>query len=198
MEQLVILVIIALVSLVNWLMQKASEKRKAKGERKVERQEAKRSSRRNIYTQGPPEPAPRGPAPAKGGKDPFKELMDALGLPPDEEPPEPSFFPEDAEFIPHGTEPEPPPLPEPSVKQVPRASAWKPPATPRRPDRKTMQLASAFAAGETPGETPYRGQTLRGLLEGRDMQRKAVVVAEILGTPRGLAPPSALRTCGHL
>lgn len=193
MEQLVILVIIALVSLVNWLMQKSAEKRKAKGERKVERQEAKRTSRRNIYTQGPPEPVPRGPAPAKGGKDPFQELMDALGLPSDEEPPEPSFFPEDAEFIPHGSEPEPPPLPEP-----PPVAAWKPPAAPRRPDRKTMQLASAFAAGEDPGEAPYRGQTLRALLAGRDMQRKAVVLAEILGTPRGLAPKEALMTQGHL
>jgi hypothetical protein len=27
---------------------------------------------------------------------------------------------------------------------------------------------------------------LRGLLSGRDAQRKAVVLAEILGTPRGL------------
>jgi len=198
MEQLVILVIIALVSLVNWLMQKSAEKREARGERKVARRETKRTTRRNIYTQGPAEtpPAERPrPVPA-GGKDPFQELMDALGLPADEAAPEPDFFPEGAEFIPHGQEPAPPPLPEPVVAPA-RAAVRKQPK-PKRPDRRTTELASAFAAsGEEPGQT-YRGASVRDLLAGRDSQRKAVILTEILGTPRGLAAPSALMTRGHL
>ena len=54
MEQLVLLVVIGLISLVNWLMQKAAEKRE---QAQLERQ-AKRESKRNVYTQ----PAPAAPA----------------------------------------------------------------------------------------------------------------------------------------
>ena len=67
MEQLVLLVIIGLISLVNWLMQKAAEKREAAGQKRAERREVKRETRRNVYTQGPSAPAParqRGRAPA--------------------------------------------------------------------------------------------------------------------------------------
>jgi hypothetical protein len=201
MEQLVILLIIGLISLVNWLMQKAAEKREARAGRRVEKREVKRETRRNIYTQpapaAPAPPARRGPA----GRDPFKDLMDALGLPPEETPPgpvvaEPDFFPEDAEFIPF-EEAAPPPLPEPVVVPA-RVTARKPPAKPKRPDRRATELASAFAAfGEEPGPT-YRGSSVRDLLDSRDSKRKAVILAEILGTPRGLAASSALMTRGHL
>jgi hypothetical protein len=56
----------------------------------------------------------------------------------------------------------------------------------RRPDEKTARLASAFAAVEEQPAAVYRGSNIRQLLAGRDSQRKAVVLAEILGTPRGL------------
>jgi len=201
MEQLVILLIIGLISLVNWLMQKAAEKREARAGRRVEKREVKRETRRNIYTQpAPATPAPtarRGPA----GRDPFKDLMDALGLPPEETPPgpvvaEPDFFPDDAEFIPF-EETAPPPLPEPVVVPA-RVTARKSPVKPKRPDRRTTELASAFAAiGEEAGPT-YRGSSVRDLLDSRDSKRKAVILAEILGTPRGLAASSALMTRGHL
>jgi hypothetical protein len=185
MEQLVLLVIIGLISLVNWLMQKAAEKREAAGQKRAERREVKREARRNVYTQGPSAPAParRTGAP---GSDPFKELMDALGLPSDEAPPPPvvrraEVF-EEEEFA-SVEEAAPPPIPQPEAK-TPR---WRAPAV-RRPDEKTAQLASAFAAvGEEPAST-YRGSSVRDLLAGRDSQRKAIVLAEILGTPRGLAP----------
>ncbi len=42
MEQLVILVIIGLISLVNWLMQKAAEKREVAKTKRVEKREVKR------------------------------------------------------------------------------------------------------------------------------------------------------------
>jgi hypothetical protein len=198
MEQLVILLIIGLISLVNWLMQKAAEKREARTERRVEKREVKREARRNIYTQ----PAPRTePRQAPTGRDPLKDLMDALGLPAEEAPPgsvvaEPDFFPDDAEFIPF-EETKPPPLPEPVVTPA-RVTARKLPAKPKRPDRRTTELASAFAAiGEETGKT-YRGSSVRDLLSGRDSQRKAIILAEILGSPRGLAASSALMARGHL
>ena len=42
MEQLVLLVVIGLISLVNWLMQKAAEKREAAKSARVDKREVKR------------------------------------------------------------------------------------------------------------------------------------------------------------
>ena len=195
MEQLVILIIIGLISLVNWVMQKAAEKREAAETKRTERREVKREARRNVYTQ----PAPAAPPVAhrRGAeRDPFKDLMDALGLPSDQLPPPPvtagEVFQEE-EFA-SMEEPAPPPVPEPVAPKQPR---WQAPSV-QRPDEKTARLASAFAAvGEKPAST-YRGSNLRDLLASRDSQRKSVVLAEILGTPRGLAPAGALLTRGHL
>lgn len=185
MEQLVILIIIGLISLVNWVMQKAAEKREEAQTKRVEKREVRREAKRNIYTQ----PAPAAPPAARRQtleRDPFKDLMDALGLPSDELPPPPvvrraEVF-EEEEFA-SVEEPAPPPLPRPEVK-TPR---WQAPSV-RRPDEKTAKLASAFAAvGEKPAPA-YGGSTVRDLLASRDSQRKAVILAEILGSPRGLAP----------
>lgn len=196
MEQLVILIIIGLISLVNWVMQKAAEKREEAGQKRTARREVKREARRNVYTQPAPAPAPtirRAPT----ERDPFKDLMDALGLPSDQLPPPPVVAEEvfqEEEFA-SLEEPAPPPLPKPApAKAAPR---WQAPSV-RRPDEKTARLASAFAAvGEKPAAV-YRGSGLRDLLSGRDSQRKAIILAEILGTPRGLATPAALMTRGHL
>ena len=187
MEQLVILIIIGLISLVNWLMQKAAEKREAAGQKRAERREVKREARRNVYTQGVPAPAPtvrRAPA----ERDPFKELMDALGLPSDEAPPPPVVAREpfhEEEFA-SMEEPAPPPVLQQPAAPKPRPR-WQAPSV-HRPDAKTAQVASAFAAVEEAPAASYRGSGLRALLSGRDSQRKAIVLAEILGTPRGLAP----------
>jgi hypothetical protein len=185
MEQLVILIIIGLISLVNWVMQKAAEKREAAELKRVEKRETKREAKRNIYTQPAPaaRPVARRASPAR---DPFKELMDALGLPSDEMPPHPVARPaqvfEEEEFA-SVEETAPPPVPQVlAEKKTPR---WQAPAV-QRPDEKTARLASAFASVEEEPEPVYRGSSLRGLLSGRDAQRKAVVLAEILGTPRGL------------
>jgi hypothetical protein len=181
MEQLVLLVVIGLISLVNWLMQKAAEKRE---QAQLERQ-AKRESKRNVYTQ--PAPAtPARPAHRAAGpvQDPFKELMDALGLPSDQLPPPPvtrrEEIVEEEEFA---SAEEAPPLPErrPEI----RTPRWQPPAV-RRPDEKTARLASAFAAVEEKPAAARRGTKLQDLLSNRDSQRQAVILAEILGTPRGL------------
>jgi len=185
MEQLVILIIIGLISLVNWVMQKAAEQREAAKMKRAENRETKREAKRNIYTQ----PAPAAPPVARRAsaeRDPFKELMDALGLPTDEMPPPPvarrtQVF-EEEEFT-SAEEAAPPPvaqvLPE---KKTPR---WQAPSV-QRPDEKTARLASAFASVGEKQEPVYRSSSMRGLLAGRDAQRKAVVLAEILGTPRGL------------
>jgi hypothetical protein len=139
-------------------------------------------------------------APAE--RDPFKDLMDALGLPSDETPPgpvvaEPASI-EEEEFA-SLEAPAPPPLPKPpSTKPRGRAAAWHPPARGAQPDEKMKQLASAFVALDEASPETWRGGNVRSLLANSSSQRKAVILSEILGTPRGLARPDALMTRGHL
>jgi hypothetical protein len=140
---------------------------------------------------------------APAARDPFKDLMDALGLPADGAPPgpvvaEPDYF-EEEEFS-SLEAPAPPPLPPKSEVTKPRvkAAAWHPPVRGAQPDEKTRQLASAFAALDDASPETWRGGNVRSLLANSSSQRKAVILSEILGTPRGLANASALMTRGHL
>lgn len=184
MDQLVLLVVIGLISLINWVMQKAAEKRE---QAKLEREE-REAGKQSVYRQPPP---PRRAAERRARtpqQDPLKELMEALGLPPEAMAPppvvpraEPQFEEEFASL-----EEAPPPLPS-AAAEKPR---WQPPSV-RRPDEKTAKLASAFAAKEkAPAEKP-RPASVRGLLSDRTSKRHAVVLAEILGPPRALQPAGA-------
>lgn len=185
MDQLVLLVIIGLISLVNWVMQKAAEKRE---QAQLER-EARRETGRNIYTQKPKQEisARRAASP----RDPLKELMDALGLPPDAVNPPPlakRIAPEpEEEFA--SLEELPPPIQRQTRKQA-VAPRWQPPSV-RRPDEKMARLASAFAAKEKSTAEKPRPASARGLLADRASKRHAVVLAEILGPPRALQPAGA-------
>ena len=199
MEQLVLLVVIGLISLINWVMQQAAERREAAKTKRVEKRDLKRETRRNVYTQPAPAPTARR---AAAERDPFKDLMDALGLPADEAPPRPVVARhgdfEEEEFA-SLEAPAPPALPEPVVtKPRGKAASWHPPARRAQPDEKTKQLASAFAALEDASPETWRGGNVRSLLANSSSQRKAVILSEILGTPRGLARTDALMTRGHL
>lgn len=187
MEQLVILVIIGLISLVNWLLQKSAEKRElAKMKREAAEQDA---ASRGVRPQGRMEPVARRES-ARPGQDPMRELMEALGLPAEAAAPPPvvarsASVEEREEFA---SAEQPPPLPRKAA--APRVSAaWQPPPRRPRPDAKTERLASAFSAiGQGPTREEKRSVGLRGLLATETGRRQAVILAEILGTPRGLAP----------
>ncbi len=185
MEQLVILIIIGLISLVNWALQKSAEKREqAKLQREAQRG-GKDEGRRNVYTQ--PQPVRTKKLRRPPEQDPFKELMEALGLPPDElRPPVPPRLPKpdfDEEEMHSMEEPVPPPVTRsPSVR-------WHA----KKPDDQTAKLASAFAASEhRPTRDAARAGTRNALLSSRASQRQAVILAEILGPPRALAPERAV------
>ena len=186
MEQLVLLVIIGLISLINWVMQKAAEKRE---QAKLERA-GRREAEQSVYRKRREAPAPSS-RPAAPTQDPFKELMDALGLPADAEMPPPvarRAAPEpEEEFV--SLEEEPPPLP---ARPAPAAERprWQPPRV-LRPDEKTAQLASAFAAKEKDSPGGVQPSSVRALLADRSSKRHAVVLAEILGQPRALRPFAA-------
>lgn len=185
MEQLVILIIIGLISLVNWVVQKSQEKR---GQAKVRRGE-EQEARRNIYTQPSPKPAARR-HPVAPAQDSFRELMEALGLPSGEAPPvihreaAPPPLVEAEEFA-SMEEAAPPRQPQVSRKQQPKRR--------RQPDEKEAQLASAFTSQEGKAR-PWRSpddRSIRSLLSDRVSQRRAVILAEILGSPRGLRHPES-------
>jgi len=153
-EQLVILLVIGIISLVNWLMQRSAEIRE---QRKAE------AERLGIPEGNPFQPAEEKPA-AKPtpGKDPAREmrkLMEALGLPlEDEEPPVHRELP---------SAPELPPLP---------AYQPKPPA-----EKPAGQFFTpAFAAHPLPVAPTALSQALRT----RDGVRQAIILREILGPPK--------------
>jgi len=156
MEQLVILVVIGLISLVNWLIQRSAEIRE---QRKQERE-----------SRGIPEGDPfrqeekvsgEFPPPIADPAGEMRKLMEALGIPletgeaPRPEPREPAA---------------PPQLPPPVVLVPSARPAVEKPTSPSAP---TSQLGSAPRTG-----------TLRNSLHSRDSVRQAVILREILGPPK--------------
>lgn len=187
MDQLVLLVIIGLISLINWVMQKAAEKREQAKLERAEREEGKQS----VYRQPPPQKRVAGRRARAPQQDPLKELMEALGLPPEAAAPQPvaprtAAEPEE-EFA--SLESAPPPVPQ-SAPVAPKPR-WQPSSV-RRPDEKTARLASAFAAKEKSSAEVTKPAAVRSLLADRASRRNAVILAEILGQPKALRPAGAL------
>ena len=180
MDQLVLLVIIGLISLINWVMQKAAEKRE---QAKLEREE-REAGKQSVYRQPPPQQRTAERRTRAPQQDPLKELMEALGLPPEAAAPQPvapRAEMEEEEFA--SLESTPPPVPQPApAASKPR---WQPPSI-RRPDEKAAKLAAAFAAKEKSSTDKPRPAAVRELLADKTSKRHAVVLAEILGPPRAL------------
>ena len=181
MDQLVLLVVIGLISLINWVMQKAAEKREQAKLDRAEREAGKQS----VYRQPSPQKRVAGRRSRSPQQDPLKDLMDALGLPAETVLPPPiaqRSAPEaEEEFA--SLEEAPPPVPQPApAASKPR---WQPPSI-RRPDEKAAKLAAAFAAKEKATSDRPRPASVRELLADRTSKRHAVVLAEILGPPRAL------------
>lgn len=170
MEQLVILVLIGLVSLINWLVQKSAEQR---DKRKAEAEAQGGGELR--------QPPAREIRPA-GADDAARRLREALGLPDDEELPPP---------LPRAERTEPPQLPEPFLTEavpppvireaarafVPVAEPAARPAVPRVPPMKSAPAAPAFVTRAEPSR-------FRALIATSAGARDAVVLAEILGPPK--------------
>jgi outer membrane biosynthesis protein TonB len=188
MEQLVILLLIALISIINWIIQKSKEAR------------AKRKLEKRADATGEPvarqEPAPDVAETA------MRRLREALGLPEDAPPPalpkraEPSSEPEKVEpkrrkpkrFEPPISAPQPspdrlppPPLPQPETRPV---VVHVPPA-PRRVEHRRFEFPHKFAKPSAP-EAPKEPPRIRELLQSQGGLRDAVVLSEILGLPKSL------------
>ena len=164
MEQLVILVIIGLISLVNWLIQRSSELREKR------RLEQKRMGMpEGVPERGEsqePEPAPQA-APVDPAAE-MRKLMEALGLPVEDEPPVVRRAPT------------PPPAPE-----LPPAPPPLPMWQPGRSEVRASPLPVP-AAAPVPKVMPAIRNRWAGELRSRDGIRRAMVLREILGPPKAL------------
>lgn len=213
MEQVVILIVIGLISLVNWLLQKAAERRERRKaeaairrshevtDRTRARQERVHPLSRSETAAPPPRPQPQPPRAPAPGDDPFRELMEALGLPPEERRSHPVTRREAERMPPVVMEreeeefpslevadaPPPPPPPLPPPRPVTRAPVVVEPPRPMTAEaayriRPVAEIASGRDAGAG------KREALRRVLATAAGVRQAVVLSEILGRPRGLAP----------
>jgi hypothetical protein len=156
MEQVVIIVIIGLISLVNWVVKRSAEIRE---ERKLERQ------RLGIPEGDPFHSAPHqaeSPAPltrpALAPSAEMRRLMEALGLPSEEE--------------------EAPPGPVVREAPLPPLPAYRPPAA----SKPRAEKPAAGVASISPTAAPV--SPLASALRSRDGIRQAIVLREILGPPK--------------
>lgn len=170
MEQLVILILIGLISLINWLVQKSGEMRE---KRKLERQTQFEGA--DELRQAPPvEDSPFVPPSDQDVQaEKLRRFMEALGMPVEEEAPPPRPRP-----VRQAT---PPPFeaftPAPGVvvpASLVTAAAEVPPA---------RSLRRTVAAAPVIKKEPSR---VRRLLSNGHGLRDAIVVSEVLGPPRGL------------
>lgn len=160
MESLVLLLVVGVISLINWAIKKTQEKSAyEEASREAAADRAERHAARRAR-------APR-------AEDPMRELMEALGLPRDAVAPVPlAPRPEPEEFA--------------SLEEPPQSPRIQFAADAKEPDQQTRSLASAMEASRR--RAPQEDKSSwRSLLAGREAQRRAFVAGEILGSPRGLA-----------
>lgn len=162
MEQLILLVVIGLISLINWAIKKSAQMR--------EQKRIEEATLRGEAPELPSEPEPR--AFENSGEDPgerMRKLMEALGLPPTDLPP------------PLHTEPPRPPL----QKKIapPPAQKIQAPDPPLPVHRARTPKLPKPAASPSP---------FRQLLTRPESAREAIVLAEILSSPRAIREFSGL------
>ena len=160
MEQVVIIAIVALISLVNWLMKRSAEVREA---RRLERQQQGIPEGDPFHPAESADETPALPGPARKPSPDMRRLMEALGLPQDDE--ELIEQEEAPQVRPHVTSP-PPPLPvfRPLPKPEPRSEKFK-----------NIDVALSQREAASP---------LALALHSRGGLRQAIVLREILGPPK--------------
>lgn len=165
MEQLVLLLIIGLISFINWLMQRSAKMRE---QRKLERAGGPDTldgpNFSDVEESTEVEPSVENP------DESMRKLMEALGIPQDEPAPT-SFQP-------------PPPLPVPAER--PRLPS--PSFDPARPKFAETPTQVRKGLGRSVAAVVERRETsrFRTLISSQAGLRDAIVLAEILGPPQSL------------
>jgi len=177
MEQLVIILLIALISFINWLVKKSAELREAR-----KREQGTTRSGESLRSE-PPRPPEAEPEIS------MRRLREALGLPDEAQPP----------ALPKRMEPRvPPPLAPPPPPPPPRRP---PPARPvvshvpvvrAREEHRVFELPHRFGKPASPkAEVAPTSSRIRELLGSAGGLRDAVVLSEILGPPKSLRAAQA-------
>jgi len=172
MEQFVILLIIAAISLINWLLQKSAEHKN----RRIEQQKQDEGSGEVEFEEQPVR--------SDGGKwaapeEDLRKFMEALGMPGEELPPPPIV-----------QKHQPPPIPEVAPPE-PVATAKTSAQIRSETNKEMRELAARFqkqaydiadpeaSGGSSPTE-------YREFFESPKKLRNAIILREILGPPKGL------------
>lgn len=179
-EQVGILVLIGLISLIDWAMRKSRERRASRKLRRAEVQPP------NPYVaqEAREEPAPR-------QDEELRRFMEALGLPPTalgpQELPPPIHRPQVTEYQ---EPPAPPVIVSPPPQPIPRVETRQHViARAARPTAEQRSLAARLSAVESlepPDSRPAVSGPLRESLRTREALRRAVLAREILGPPMAL------------
>lgn len=160
MEQLVIIAIVGIISLVNWLMKRSAEVRE---ERRLERQRQGIPEGDPFHPTASAEQDPVPPSPSAKTSPDMRRLMEALGLPQDDED---LIVQEEVPVVRPRATPPPPPLPvfQPAPKLELRNERSRNPdvALPQREAVSPLSLA----------------------LHSQSGLRQAIVLREILGPPK--------------
>lgn len=163
MEQLVLLLIIAGISLINWLFEKSKKLR----EQKQFEQARARTDKTETTSDLPPAlPVPPVTSQEEDSSDQMRRLLETMGIP--------------TEFPREISTPEYSPPPEPEVAQT---MLTRPPQLPplQRLSIRKQPVATVSGSGQT-GVWSRR-------LRSRTLQREAIVLREILGPPRAFSQP---------
>jgi hypothetical protein len=172
MEQLVIILLIALISFINWLVKKSAEMREA---RKREQGAAKGGESLRRELPPPPEAEPEAS---------MRRLREALGLPDEAQPP---ALPKRMEQrVPPPLAPPPPPPPSPPRRPPPARPVISPVAVARAHEEYRF-IAMPHRIGKPAApriEVAASTSRLRELLGSTGGLRDAVVLSEILGPPK--------------
>lgn len=191
MEQVILLLVIGLISLVNWMIQKSAEARKKRQmQERIDCGEVEPSQpmAARRYDRSDEEPEAEG-NPAEN----MRRLMEALGLPLEDAPPQP-IQRQQTTPPPLPTQPremmQPPPLVR-TVREMEERGEMPPPvaATPaQRPklhdwQRKAAKALEASAAAEA--SRTVKPSRARQMLRQPESLRDAVILTEILGRPKG-------------
>lgn len=165
MEQLVIILLIALISIINWIVQKSKERREA---RKLEKHADSTGESAKVE-----QAEPR----ASESETAMRRFREALGLPEEAAPP---ALPKRVEQPP-AQRPSPPPLPRPARKPV----VLHVPAVRHREERRAFELPHRIGEPIVRAAAPKPPSRIRELLGSAGGLRDAIVLSEILGPPKG-------------
>jgi hypothetical protein len=169
MEQLVIILLIALISFINWLVKKSAEMREAR-----KREQGAATSGESVKSEAPPPPEAE-------PEISMRRFREALGLPDEAQPP--ALPKRMEERVP--PPPVPPPLPPPRRPPPARPVISHAAVAPAHGEYRFIEMPHRIGKPAAPRiEVAASTSRLRELLGSTGGLRDAVVLSEILGPPK--------------